>query len=96
MDFSALKEECNLVPGIKAHGPITQSLFLQNMGIAMRLKMLLTSTAGSSSYMNSEQRRSLIKGVERLVGGEKAGGMGEIYKFMAIAPLNNDQPPYSF
>ncbi len=97
VDFSSLKEECNLVPGIKAHGPISQSLFLQNMGIAMRLKMLLTSSNNvpNSSCMTSDQRRLLIKGVERLVGGKEVGGMGEIYKFLAITD-QQQQPPYSF
>lgn len=87
VDFSLLAKAVNGVAN--AYGPVNQSHFLQAMGIATRLKMLLTSTA------DTKTRKKLIKGVERLVStGEN--GMGKLYKIQAILPATHIGVPYAF
>ena len=79
VDFTALVEAAvNASEGVEAHGPIEQGEWLVRMGIKERAKMLAeTSQPGKD--------QSVSKVVERLIerGG---GGMGRLYKVMAIVP----------
>ena len=59
--------------GAKSHGPITQANFLKGMGIVARLQALLPLVR------DSDKRRDLVSGYERLVGTAGGSGMGEIY-----------------
>ncbi|KAI8585330.1 S-adenosyl-L-methionine-dependent methyltransferase [Geranomyces variabilis] len=83
VDFRFLRESTKDLAA--AHGPITQSTFLRSMGIAARMKMLLKDA-------DAQKRRDLASGFDRLISPE---GMGTVYKFLAITPL--DSPvPYPF
>ncbi len=79
VDFSLLKDAAQ---GLAyTHGPISQSKFLQTMGITMRLSMLL------KQMRSIQEQTSLVKGVERLVGE-----MGQVYQVMAVAGKPNPVP----
>ncbi|KAL1955470.1 hypothetical protein VTO42DRAFT_8496 [Malbranchea cinnamomea] len=80
VDFTALAEAAiRASPGVEVYGPIEQGSFLQSLGIAERAAQLLRRVD------DEEKRRSIESGWKRLVerGG---GGMGRIYKAMAIVP----------
>ena len=83
VDFTGLAEaaieasEC-----VEVHGPVEQGDFLQAMGIEERMQQLLKRVG------DEEKRKTLETGWKRLV--EKGGGgMGKIYKVMAIVPEND-------
>ncbi|KAJ3055591.1 NADH dehydrogenase [ubiquinone] complex I, assembly factor 7 [Rhizophlyctis rosea] len=80
VDFTILKKAC--IDLVQTSGPITQSMFLQSMGIGARANMLLQKA-------NSEQRKDIAAAYERLVGPES---MGTAYKFLALTPLDTDVP----
>ncbi|KAL5366680.1 S-adenosyl-L-methionine-dependent methyltransferase [Aspergillus floccosus] len=85
VDFVALAEAAiEASEGVEVHGPVEQGDFLQAMGIAERMQQLLRGV------QDEEKRKTLESGWQRLVerGG---GGMGKIYKVMAIIPENNGQ-----
>ncbi|EAW13853.1 class I SAM-dependent methyltransferase [Aspergillus clavatus NRRL 1] len=85
VDFIALAEAAiDASEGVEVHGPVEQGDFLQVMGIAERMQQLL------KGIKDEEKRKTLESGWKRLVerGG---GGMGKIYKFMAIIPENGGQ-----
>ncbi|RAL11700.1 DUF185-domain-containing protein [Aspergillus homomorphus CBS 101889] len=83
VDFTALAEAAiEASEGIEVHGPVEQGDFLHAMGIAERMQQLL------KGVKDEEKRKTLETGWKRLV--EKGGGgMGKIYKVMAIIPENN-------
>ena len=115
VDFSALRwaiekrfEREDKVP--KVHGPISQTKFLQSLGIEYRVQDLLQNTK-----MTPKQAEDLVIGYKRLVSNEKSidinpsddgeteskdsqiSGMGEIYKAMAITSFPKDSsPPVGF
>ena len=79
VDFTALAEAAvNASEGVEVHGPIEQGEWLVRMGIKERAKML-------AAKGQAEKEQSITKAVERLIerGG---GGMGRLYKVMAIVP----------
>lgn len=85
VDFVALAEAAiEASEGVEVHGPVEQGDFLQTMGIEERMRQLLRKVT------DEEKRKTLESGWTRLVenGG---GGMGKIYKVMAIVPENNGQ-----
>lgn len=71
------------------HGPITQSKFLQSLGIQTRLQMLLTHAKTNAT------RETIISSFQRLLDPTM---MGQIYKVLAftkeIDPKGN--PPVGF
>ncbi|KAI9375334.1 DUF185-domain-containing protein [Aspergillus egyptiacus] len=82
VDFTSLAEAAiEASEGVEVHGPVEQGHFLQAMGIAERMQQLL------KSVKDEEKRKVLETGWKRLVerGG---GGMGKLYKVMAIIPEN--------
>jgi NADH dehydrogenase [ubiquinone] 1 alpha subcomplex assembly factor 7 len=79
VDFNYLKR--NIGDKVMSFGPVTQETFLHNMGIGVRLEVLL-------SKANEEQRRSLTSGYDMLTNHEK---MGERFKFLAL--LSHRQDP---
>ncbi|KAI8922037.1 S-adenosyl-L-methionine-dependent methyltransferase, partial [Powellomyces hirtus] len=80
VDFSFLRDSAQDLAA--AHGPITQSTFLRAMGIAARMQMLLKNA-------DAEKRKDLATGFDRVVS---PAGMGTVYKFLALTPLDCDQP----
>ncbi|KAI1958880.1 hypothetical protein LOZ58_004917 [Ophidiomyces ophidiicola] len=80
VDFIALADAAiSASPGIEVHGPTEQGSFLQALGISERATQLIKRAE------DVERRRNIETGWKRLVerGG---GGMGRIYKAMAIVP----------
>ncbi|KAI9729713.1 MAG: hypothetical protein M1834_006664 [Cirrosporium novae-zelandiae] len=80
VDFTALAEAAlNASPGVEVHGPVEQGFFLGSLGIEERARQLLEGVT------DEEKKVRLESGWKRLVerGG---GGMGRIYKAMAILP----------
>jgi SAM-dependent MidA family methyltransferase len=80
VDFTALAEAAvRSSPGVEVYGPIEQGSFLQSLGIAERAAQLLRRVEDET------KRQGIESGWKRLVerGG---GGMGRIYKAMAIVP----------
>jgi SAM-dependent MidA family methyltransferase len=85
----------------ECHGPITQSHFLQGLGIVARLESLL------ESIVSDEEGQNLISGCERLIGApesKEAGtaavhgdgdGMGLSYKAFCIT-RSGAHPPIPF
>jgi SAM-dependent MidA family methyltransferase len=83
VDFMALADAAlRASPNVEVHGPVEQGTFLQTMGIRERAEQLLKSTGAKER----EKKERIASGWDRLVerGG---GGMGRIYKAMAIVPL---------
>ena len=65
---------------ITAFGPITQSEFLQSLGIHARVEKLFRSAKSSAS------RKAILDGAERLMDPKQ---MGRIYKVLAFSKSNN-------
>ncbi|KAL1998296.1 hypothetical protein VTN02DRAFT_6452 [Thermoascus thermophilus] len=82
VDFTSLAEAAiEASEGVEVHGPVEQGDFLLSMGIAERTEQLL------KGVQDEERRRNMESGWKRLV--EKGGGgMGKIYKALAIIPEN--------
>ncbi|XP_070578086.1 protein arginine methyltransferase NDUFAF7, mitochondrial-like isoform X2 [Ptychodera flava] len=62
------------------HGPISQRVFLKNMGIDYRLQALIQNA-------NESQRKDLISGYRMLTDSDQ---MGNRFKFFAVLPKSND------
>lgn len=82
VDFTALAEAAiEASEGVEVHGPVEQGDFLLSMGIAERTEQLLKNVT------DEERRKNLESGWKRLVD-KGPGGMGKIYKALAIIPEN--------
>jgi NADH dehydrogenase [ubiquinone] 1 alpha subcomplex assembly factor 7 len=89
VDFHTLAERALVASeGVEVHGPVEQGSFLLTMGMRERLEQLAKS-------LPEQKRKELEVGVERLIerGG---GGMGRIYKAMAIVPERGGRRPVGF
>ncbi|PVU85591.1 hypothetical protein BB559_006919 [Furculomyces boomerangus] len=85
VDFSYLKESIN--PIANTFGPVEQQHFLHQMGIQARLQQLLKIAK------TTDVQKDLIASYQRLTD---PAAMGKIYKFLAIKPKNDTNPPVSF
>ncbi|KAM9187370.1 protein arginine methyltransferase NDUFAF7, mitochondrial isoform 1-T1 [Dugong dugon] len=75
VDFSYLRR---MAQGkVASLGPITQQMFLKNMGIDVRLKVLLGNSDEPST------RQQLLQGYDMLMNSKK---MGERFNFFALVP----------
>ncbi|XP_074659351.1 protein arginine methyltransferase NDUFAF7, mitochondrial-like [Tubulanus polymorphus] len=74
VDFSYLKQCLNYFNDLSVYGPITQQDFLQNMGIGVRLKVLLQKA-------ERKHQKDLVSGCDMLVNPNQ---MGERFKFCAF------------
>lgn len=82
VDFAGLAEAAlGESRGVEVHGPVEQGAWLQVMGVRERAAMI--GGGGQSGSSNP-----IMQAVERLVerGGGSGGGMGRIYKVMAVVP----------
>lgn len=82
VDFSAMRKEIDQFPKLKKYGPVSQSHFLEEMGIQVRLASLLKNA-------NPLQAQHLISSYERLVDSE---AMGATYKAFAFSSSDVDVP----
>lgn len=86
VDFTALADAAlAAADGVEVHGPVEQGAWLEAMGARERAEMICSFLKKGAG--GEEMEKQVRKGVERLVerGG---GGMGKIYKVMAILPEN--------
>ncbi|XP_047483297.1 protein arginine methyltransferase NDUFAF7, mitochondrial-like isoform X1 [Penaeus chinensis] len=74
VDFAYLKKQVQ--EDLITYGPVTQSFFLQNMGIEVRLANLLKNS-------KPEEQTNLISGFKMLTDRHQ---MGERFKFLAFFP----------
>lgn len=65
-----------LIIGVTTNGPVTQSEFLQSLGIQVRMEMLLKNAASRPA------RNNIIEGFKRLLD---PAAMGRIYKVLAFS-----------
>ncbi|XP_045183617.2 protein arginine methyltransferase NDUFAF7, mitochondrial-like [Mercenaria mercenaria] len=84
VDFSYLRKQAG--DNVKSFGPVTQSHFLQQLGIAYRLKILYEKA-------DAEGRKDLISAFKMLTSPEE---MGERFKFLAILNKNSSHDPVGF
>ncbi|XP_052275221.1 protein arginine methyltransferase NDUFAF7, mitochondrial-like isoform X2 [Dreissena polymorpha] len=84
VDFAYLKLHTD--GKVRAFGPVTQSLFLQNMGIAYRLKILFDKA-------DDEGKDDLLSAFKMLTSPEE---MGERFKFLALLSNTTTHNPVGF
>lgn len=90
VDFTALADAAiNASPKVEVHGPMEQGAWLEAMLIRRRAEEICKGIGGE------EGKKKVMQAVERLVerGG---GGMGRIYKVMAILPEGQGRRPVGF
>jgi NADH dehydrogenase [ubiquinone] 1 alpha subcomplex assembly factor 7 len=81
VDFGALQQAAEEGDkGVQCHGPVSQRVFLESLGIHTRLEQLIRRASGP----DSEEARGLRAGVARLIGSGADGGMGDSYKVFSI------------
>ncbi|CAO3697427.1 unnamed protein product [Rhizopus stolonifer] len=76
VDFAFLKQVIKERSDISSYGPITQTNFLQSLGIQARVEKLFRNAK------SSESRKAILDGAERLMDPE---AMGRIYKVLAFS-----------
>ncbi|KAI1167958.1 DUF185 domain-containing protein [Nemania serpens] len=83
VDFLALVEAATRASeGVECHGPVDQASFLESMGIAQRADMLAKKVG------DGPKRTEIERAWKRLVD-RGPGGMGKVYKALAILPEND-------
>ncbi len=80
VDFAALRRAIR--PHAAMHGPVSQGLFLEKLGIAKRAEILMRRA-------NFRQTREIETALQRLTG---AAEMGELFKACAVLPLGAPIP----
>lgn len=81
VQFAALAEKARAV-GLATHGPITQAEFFGRLGIVERTQQLMAANPGRAGEIETA--------VQRLIS---PGGMGGLFKVMAIASPHLPPPP---
>jgi SAM-dependent MidA family methyltransferase len=82
VDFAAIAEAAtNASEGVEVHGPVDQGAFLESMGIKERVEVLMRACK------DEEGRKAVETAWKRLVD-RGPGGMGKVYKALAILPEN--------
>lgn len=86
VDFTAIAENAMLASeGVEVHGPVRQGDFLELLGIRERAEML-TKAPGVAE----DTAKNIGRAWKRLVD-RGPGGMGKVYKVLAILPENGGQ-----
>ncbi|CEG49218.1 nadh dehydrogenase [Plasmopara halstedii] len=83
VDFSTLRRFALAESKVKSSGPVGQGNFLKNMGIKLRLDMLLQNTE------SKKVQEDLISSYKRLVDPDQ---MGSVFKAMALTHIDLGQP----
>jgi NADH dehydrogenase [ubiquinone] 1 alpha subcomplex assembly factor 7 len=74
VDFASLAQ-AGKRGGAAVFGPVTQGMFLANLGIVERAEQLMKT--------NPEQAQTLLSAIERLIGNDQ---MGTLFKVLAFGP----------
>ncbi|SPO01075.1 related to DUF185 domain protein [Cephalotrichum gorgonifer] len=81
VDFPAVAEAAiRASEGVEVHGPVTQAEFLGRMGVRERAEQLVKAAGPERGPVVEQAWRRLVDG--------GVGGMGKLYKAMAILPEN--------
>ncbi|KAI2626610.1 DUF185 domain-containing protein [Hypoxylon sp. NC1633] len=97
VDFSALVEAATRAsPGVECHGPVDQAAFLEAMGVRQRADMLVRRAAadnhgndgGKDNGNGNNSKKAEIERSWRRLVDRGPGGMGKVYKVLAILPEN--------
>ncbi|KAB5557956.1 putative S-adenosyl-L-methionine-dependent methyltransferase-domain-containing protein [Coniochaeta sp. 2T2.1] len=82
VDFTGIAESAmNASEGVEVHGPVEQGVFLEGMGIRERVEVLMKGC-------KDEQSRKAVETAWRRLVDRGPGGMGKVYKALAILPEN--------
>jgi SAM-dependent MidA family methyltransferase len=82
VDFAGVAEAATKASeGVEVHGPVEQGVFLEGMGIRERVEVLM------QACKDEESRRAVETAWKRLAD-RGPGGMGKVYKALAILPEN--------
>ncbi|KAK3171876.1 hypothetical protein OEA41_003960 [Lepraria neglecta] len=96
VDFMALAEAALAAsPGIEVHGPVEQGFWLESMGIRERGEMLCRGLDKAGGQEVEEAKKRVRGAIERLIE-RCGGGMGRIYKALAIVPERGGKRPVGF
>ena len=98
VDFLALTEAAlNASPGVEVHGPVEQGFWLESMGIRERAEMICKGLKERDGDLRdvAEAKRRVMGAVERLVETGQ-GGMGRMYKVLAMVPERGGRRPVGF
>ena len=94
VDFTALAEAALMASeGVEVHGPVEQGHWLLRMGINARADMICNSLTGNEAQ---DGRKRIRGGMDRLIERGSPGGMGRIYKALAIVPERGGKRPAGF
>ncbi|PWW75549.1 DUF185-domain-containing protein [Tuber magnatum] len=100
VDFTALAEQAvKSSKKVEVHGPVKQGAFLRMLGIKERTEFLIRELKEKLSSWDDDgmedKEKALRSGHDRLVG-EHSGGMGAIYKALAVVPVRKGKRPVGF
>lgn len=83
VDFAAIAESATRASeGVEVHGPVEQGVFLEGMGIRERVEVLLR-------HCKDEEGRKAVETAWKRLVDRGPGGMGKVYKALAILPEND-------
>ncbi|KAL2134273.1 hypothetical protein VTI74DRAFT_640 [Chaetomium olivicolor] len=86
VDFAAIAEAAiKASEGVEVHGPVGQADFLETMGIRERVEMLVKAIQESEG---GERKVEDVRKAWRRLVDRGPGGMGKVYKALAILPEN--------
>ncbi|KAF8446623.1 S-adenosyl-L-methionine-dependent methyltransferase [Terfezia claveryi] len=94
VDFLALAETAvGASEGVEVHGPVEQGGFLEEMGMRERMEVLVRAAVGEGE--GEGEGRRIREAFDRLVGRER-GGMGRVYKALAVVKERGGGRPVGF
>ncbi|KXH39913.1 hypothetical protein CNYM01_13138 [Colletotrichum nymphaeae SA-01] len=86
VDFTAIAEAAMVASeGVEVHGPVDQGAFLGQMGIKERAEVLIKQVKAKAAA----DKAQAIEGAWKRLVDRGPGGMGKVYKAMAILPEND-------
>lgn len=89
VDFAAIAEAAlRASEGVEVHGPVEQGVFLEGMGVRERAEILVKGLRQKEG--GEDKAKDVEKAWQRLVD-RGPGGMGKVYKALAILPENDGQ-----
>ncbi|OLN81550.1 NADH dehydrogenase [ubiquinone] complex I, assembly factor 7 [Colletotrichum chlorophyti] len=90
VDFTAIAEAATRASeGVEVHGPVDQGAFLGQMGIKERAEALIKQVKARAAADKAEDKAQDIDRAWKRLVDRGPGGMGKVYKAMAILPEND-------
>ncbi|KAI5809118.1 S-adenosyl-L-methionine-dependent methyltransferase [Peziza echinospora] len=98
VDFGLFAETAlKVAKNVEVHGPVTQGMFLKMLGMEERARQLVGRVLERAG--DEVEKRDRVREIEGAIGrliGEGEGGMGGVYKVMAIVPERGGRRPVGF